>query len=133
MHVVLQEVQDAADHQSGAAGLQGKEGMEKEGMEKEGVLVSSAGDVVGQAAATATSLRVDDSGPIDALRKAQQAAEAVAAAAQDVITAATQERVASAMRGLRQELESDDEGEARGSNQGAYKGATSGCGPARGG
>ena len=72
---------------------------------------------------------------MDALRKAQQAAEAVAAAAQAVVTAARQERVATAMRGLRQELKSDDEGEARGSNQGAYRGTTTrrGYRPARGG
>ena len=78
MQVVLKEVQDAADHQYGAAVLQGEEGVEGEG-----VLFSSAGGVAGQAAATVPSRLVDASGRLDALGKAQQAAEAVAAAAQD--------------------------------------------------
>jgi hypothetical protein len=73
MQVVLQEVENSAVHQYGAGGLQGEEG----------VLVSSAGGAAGQAAATVPPLPVDDSGPTDALRKAQQAAESVAAAAQD--------------------------------------------------
>ena len=84
---------------------------EGEGEEEDGVLVCTAGGAVRQADAAPSSLRVDDSGPWNAVRKAQQAAEAAAAAAQAVVTAARQEQVASAMRGLRQELESDDEGE----------------------
>ena len=52
-------------------------------MEGDGALVSSAGGMAGQAAVIVSSLRVDDSGPMDALRKAQQAAESVAGAAQD--------------------------------------------------
>lgn len=74
MQVVLQEVEDAADHQYGATGLQ-----EEEGVEGDGVPVSSAGGVAGQAAANVSSLRVDYSGPMDALRKDQQAAESAAA------------------------------------------------------
>lgn len=115
MQVVLQEVEVAADHQSGAGGLQ-----DEADEEENGVLISCAGGAAAQAAARPASLRVDDSGPMDALRKAQQAAEAAAAAAQAVVTAAKQERVASAMRGLRQELASDDEGERDGSS---YRGA----------
>jgi hypothetical protein len=113
MQVVLQEVEDAADHQSEADGLQ-----EEEGEEEDGVQVSSAGRAAAQAAAAPAALRVDDSGPMDALRKAQQAAEAAAAAAQAVVTAARQERVASAMRDLRQELESDEEGDGGGYSRG---------------
>ena len=113
MQVVLQGVEDAADHQSEARGLQ-----DEREEEEDGVMVSSAGGSGRNAVAAASPLRVDDSGPMDALRKAQQAAEAAAAAAQAVVTAARQERVASAMRGLRQELESNDEGESSSSKRG---------------
>jgi hypothetical protein len=113
---VLQEVEDAADHQSGTGALQ-----DEEGEEEDGVTVSSAGNAAGQAAAAPAALHVDDSGPMDALRKAQQAAEAAAAAAQAVVVAARQERVASAMRDLRQELDSDEEGDGGGHSSGEHR------------
>lgn len=123
MQAVLQEVEDAADHQSPIGGLD------------EDVDEDDQGIVVGRQAATgdrrqqraSDSKAVNDSVPMDVLRRAQATAEAAAGAAMAVASAARQERVASAMRGLRQELGSDnnDEDDAgRGAGAGSGRSGT---------
>lgn len=107
---VLAEVEDASDHQTpGGADVEGEEG--DDGI---GVVVSGAAHSAGGRRATVSrrtaGLAVDDSNGMDLLRKAEQTAVAAVRAAQDVVSAARHERVASALRGLRQELNSDDEG-----------------------
>jgi hypothetical protein len=123
MQAVLQEVEDAADHQSPIWGLD-----EDEDEEDQGIVVgrpAAAGDRRQQRASD--SKAVNDSVPMDVLRRAQATAEAAAGAAMAVASAARQERVASAMRGLRQELGIDnnnDDDAGRGAGAGSGRGGT---------